>query len=267
MIELLFYLVLFTVGCFAVGGGCLYLFLRFHLRSPESATRWLNSHPVLSSFAEIMQHQGTPLPALEIKPRADADSILLPTNLRLRESPGQLRITLKTGWGRRVIGAMLFLFPAGIAAQLSAKVGSAVTKFDSLDDLRAVPRAIGDEWFVLPFFVGLLYLSVWYLFGSITVSVRDGRLEVRKGPVWWLWLGNLTLRCQDVQQIFHTVVQGEESPPHYFVWALGRRGKTQLLGTPRREHALFVEAQLERHLEIADRPVEGEGSKTWVVIR
>src|SRR5215831_5534636 len=120
LLTLLFFGVLFFLAAGLVAFVFMYLFLRFQLRSPESATRYLNSHPYLSAFALKMKmdpdsvaaahcpHSGgvnivesvaycssCGQPWLEIHQQPALEAIPLPVEIRVRESPGRLTVTVR----------------------------------------------------------------------------------------------------------------------------------------------------------------------------
>lgn len=111
--------------------------------------------------------------------------------------------------------------------------------------------------------VGLwLIYYVAALFANRTViRASPALLEVAHGPV--PWRGNLRMEATGIGQLYCTEkIRRSKNGTRtgYRVEAIlpDNRRKVLVEGLDDADHALFIEQQIERHLRIADRPVEGE---------
>ena len=109
--------------------------------------------------------------------------------------------------------------------------------------------------------VGLTYLVICTFLNKTLIRVSSGELSVRHGPV--PFPGNKTVLAADLKQLFCTqkVHRGKHGCRYsYNVELLKRDGSKLKLVTSLEEldQALFIEQQIEKHLEIADERVPGE---------
>jgi len=123
-------------------------------------------------------------------------------------------------------------------------------------------------WFMSLF--GLLHTAVgiglaWYtlagFLNTTTIRASRGLIEITTGPV--PWRGNATLPTDDIDQIYckEQVSHGKNGTScSYQVLIVTKANvrKPLLKGLPDADQALFVEQELERFLNIEDRPVRGE---------
>ncbi len=126
-------------------------------------------------------------------------------------------------------------------------------------------------WFMSLF--GLLHTAVgiglaWYtlagFLNTTTIRARGGLIEITTGPIpWW---GNTTLTAADIDQLYckEKVSHGKNGTScSYQVLVVTKANvrKPLLKGLPEADQALFIEQELERFLNIEDRPVRGEVSR------
>ncbi len=108
-------------------------------------------------------------------------------------------------------------------------------------------------------FVG--YTALAMIFNTTIIRIGRGALSVRHGPL--PWPGNLTLDTQDIEQLYckEKVSNNKNGTSYtYEVHMMTHRsGRKKLVsGLQDADQALFIEQQIENHLEIKDRPVGGE---------
>ncbi|MCB9746171.1 MAG: hypothetical protein H6741_00820 [Alphaproteobacteria bacterium] len=109
--------------------------------------------------------------------------------------------------------------------------------------------------------VGITYYAVANLVNRSRVDVTAGTLRVRHGPLpWWPMP---TLPARDVEQLYVTrkVRRNKNGTTvTYELRAVTREHAGQLIlgGLDELEQALWLEQELEDHLDIRDRPVAGE---------
>jgi hypothetical protein len=109
--------------------------------------------------------------------------------------------------------------------------------------------------------VGLTYSTLAGFLNRTRVLAGRGVLRIRHGPL--PWKGNRTLSSRDIDQLYciEKVTRGDESTSYrYTVRAQLKTGPEVDLISDLEEsgQALFLEHELERFLDIADRPVAGE---------
>ncbi len=109
--------------------------------------------------------------------------------------------------------------------------------------------------------VGLAYWVLATFLNTTTVSLADGKLAVRHAPLWWPG-GRLALERAEVRQLF-VVEQRGKNGSTFQLCALLRDGRRQVVvrSLPQEADARFLEAKLERLLDLVDQPVAGEVSK------
>lgn len=108
---------------------------------------------------------------------------------------------------------------------------------------------------------GLVYKVLADFLNRTVIRVESGALTLRHGPL--PWPGKKDFRTADFEQFYVTrkVTHGKNgSTTTYQLEALlaGGRRKTIVKGLPEPEHAIYLEQQLEKHLKIVDRPIDGE---------
>jgi hypothetical protein len=110
--------------------------------------------------------------------------------------------------------------------------------------------------------IGLAYGTVAGFLNSTTITVERGHLSVRHGPV--PWTGNRDLPAEDVEQLYcqeHVTHSRNGTTVRYSVQAVAKesRRKIKLVsGLVDRDHAMFIENQVEQKLAITDRRVTSE---------
>jgi hypothetical protein len=113
--------------------------------------------------------------------------------------------------------------------------------------------------------IAIAWVAVANLVNRSWVTIEGGTLRVRHGPMpWW---PRPTLPARDVEQLYCTrkVRQSKNGTSVTFeLRAVTRDHAGQLLlgGLDKLEQALWLEQEIERRLDIRDRPVAGEVSKT-----
>lgn len=117
--------------------------------------------------------------------------------------------------------------------------------------------------------IGLTYFVLAGFLNSTVIRVADGMLSVQHGPL--PWRGNLDVPTDGIDQIYcqNKLHKSRDDDGHtttsmqYEVHAVIGGQKTKLLsGLHEADHALFVEQQLERFLNLEDRLVPGEMTAT-----
>jgi len=104
--------------------------------------------------------------------------------------------------------------------------------------------------------LGLAYTTLATFVNGTRVTVQDGRLVVKKGPL--PWLGNRDLAGSDVQQLF-VVEKSTRNKVTFELCALLRDGtRKSVLSGLERHQARFLEARCEQALGIIDARVDGE---------
>lgn len=117
----------------------------------------------------------------------------------------------------------------------------------------------------IPTFIGifLVYMAAAGLVNRTEIMVSPDGLRVNNGPL--PWYGNIQYDVLDIAQ-FYCVEQIQHSRHHvhyrYHLNALTKDGKKLpvLRHLNEKDHALFIEQELERFLAIEDQPVKGEVS-------
>lgn len=107
----------------------------------------------------------------------------------------------------------------------------------------------------------LIYTTAARFVNWTVVRANTTTLEVKSGPL--PWRGDKSLSSPDIRQLYcaEKITRNKNgTSTSYRVEAVldGNRRETLVTGLTQAEHALFLEQQLERHLKIADVPVEGE---------
>lgn len=109
--------------------------------------------------------------------------------------------------------------------------------------------------------LAITYLAVANLINHSAVDVTAGTLRVRHGPLPWLPMPTLPARAIEQLYVTKKVRRNKNGTTvTYELRAITREHAGQLLlgGLPELEQALWLEQELEAHLDIRDRPVAGE---------
>jgi hypothetical protein len=112
--------------------------------------------------------------------------------------------------------------------------------------------------FVFPVAIGMLvaYWTVACFVNATVVSLSDGILNVRHGPL--PWIGNVIMPVADIRQLYCGVASWNRSP-YVHVKAIMADGTTQtILRWLQRDEGLFIEQQLEDWLGIVPTRVPGQ---------
>ena len=109
--------------------------------------------------------------------------------------------------------------------------------------------------------VGLSYWTLAHLFNHTVVTVSQGKLAVRHGPL--PWRPQPTLATRDIEQLYCTrkVTHGKNGTSvSYALRAVTRdhSGLLLLAGFTDLDQALWLEQEIEGLLDLRDRPVAGE---------
>lgn len=109
--------------------------------------------------------------------------------------------------------------------------------------------------------VGITYTALAGWLNTTRISVDQGKITVRHGPL--PWLGNKDLDGANLKQLYskEQVPKGPNSRSvTYAVHAITAAGKNEKLvsGLESSEQALYIEQEIERHFRIDDRPVRGQ---------
>jgi hypothetical protein len=109
--------------------------------------------------------------------------------------------------------------------------------------------------------VGLTYITLAGWVNTTRVSVDNGKLSVRHGPL--PWIGNKDLDGSSLKQLYskEQTSRGRNSTTvTYEVHAITGFDTNEKLvsGLESSEQALYIEQEIERHLGIEDVPVRGQ---------
>ena len=109
--------------------------------------------------------------------------------------------------------------------------------------------------------IGVTYSTLAGFVNDTRISVEDGQLTVRHGPL--PWPGNRSFQTVDIDQLFteqntHRAKGGQTFT--YRLCAVMKDGRKEVVlsGSDEIDHILFLEQRLEAELGIKDRPVAGE---------
>ncbi len=109
--------------------------------------------------------------------------------------------------------------------------------------------------------VVIAYIALTGWFNRTQVTVGQGRLGVRHGPL--PWPGNKEIDAHDVKQLYgkEKISRSRNSTTvTYELRAVTKSGRTIKLlgGLESQEQAIFIEQKIEKYLRIKDAPVPGE---------
>jgi len=109
--------------------------------------------------------------------------------------------------------------------------------------------------------IGITYTALAGWLNRTRISVDQGKIIVRHGPL--PWLGNKDLDGSDVKQLYskEKISRGRNSTSTtYEVHAITHGGKNVkvLSGLETSEQALYIEQEIERYFRIEDAPVRGQ---------
>jgi len=107
----------------------------------------------------------------------------------------------------------------------------------------------------------LIYTVIAMFLNSTTVKAGQGRIQTRNGPL--PWPGNKMLETHEVEQLYCTEKISHSKNGTSVIYKVeavlkGNRRETLVHDIPDHDQALYIEQQLERHLQIKDVPVAGE---------
>ena len=109
--------------------------------------------------------------------------------------------------------------------------------------------------------IGVSYTALAGWINKTRITVDQGRLSVRHGPL--PWLGNKDLDGTTLKQLYskEKISRGRNSTSvTYEVHALTSSGRNEKLlsGLETSEQALYIEQEIERYFRIEDAPVRGQ---------
>lgn len=109
--------------------------------------------------------------------------------------------------------------------------------------------------------VGITYTALAGWVNTTRITVDQGKITVRHGPL--PWLGNKDLDGANLKQLYskEKVSRGRNSTSvTYEVHVITAAGTNEKLvsGLDSSEQALYVEQEIERHFHIQDTPVRGQ---------
>ena len=109
--------------------------------------------------------------------------------------------------------------------------------------------------------IGITYTALAGWLNTTRISVSQGKISVRHGPL--PWLGNKDLDGSMLKQLYskEKISRGRNSTSYsYEVHAVLSNGKNAKLvsGLESSEQALYIEQEIERYFGIVDTPVRGQ---------
>jgi hypothetical protein len=109
--------------------------------------------------------------------------------------------------------------------------------------------------------VGLTYATLAGFINRTVIRVDQGMLEIAHGPL--PWPGNKSLPAYEIEQVYcqETVHHGKNGTSRTYSVQLilkGNRRETLVKNLTDCDQAIYIEQELERFLNIEDRPVRGE---------
>lgn len=107
----------------------------------------------------------------------------------------------------------------------------------------------------------LIYYVLASFLNTTTIKVSTDTLSIHSGPL--PWPGNKIIDPQSLKQLYckEKVSHGKNGPSYsYSIEAVlhDLQHETLIKSLPSSDQALFLEQQIEQHLQIRDTPVEGE---------
>lgn len=175
----------------------------------------------------------------------------LPSGIQVRSNARELRLVLRWFTPMYIFLAFFSATWIGFLVFWYARARGAPLAFQLFPLLHV---AVG---------IGLAYSTVAGFLNSTTITVERGHLSVRHGPI--PWKGNRDLPADRLEQLYcqeHvTHSRNGGTTIRYSVHAVGkesRRKITLVSGLTDRDHALFIENQVEQKLGIIDRRVTSE---------
>ncbi len=107
----------------------------------------------------------------------------------------------------------------------------------------------------------LLYGTLVGLFNSMVITVNPGQLQIQHGPI--PYPGNITVSSKDIAQLYckeKITYRRRGTSAHCEVYLITKNSKLICLTKNLEdvEQALFIEQEIERHLNIEDQSVPGE---------
>ena len=115
-----------------------------------------------------------------------------------------------------------------------------------------------------PFILLDVTLTYYLLAGFLNrtvISLQAYKLKIRHGPL--PWIGNLKMSTHLVEQLYCQRITHPQKNGYSFTYeviVVLADGKTRKLvsGLPEQDQALYIEQEIEKYLQIKDRPVKGE---------
>ncbi len=146
--------------------------------------------------------------------------------------------------------------------------------FDPFPEMRSGPTLL--QW--LPYIYSSLMVIVTYYFlahtlNRTTITIGQGRLIVRQGPVWWP--GNKSLETAGIRQVFCNYTNEDPPAPRNTMYRMKVLSTFHVNGVadpndevrilsfiPDANIALYLEQEIEKELGLEDRKVPGEIQKS-----
>ena len=193
---------------------------------------------------------GLPTPASGAEEPRPRVKVPMPRGIRVEELGSSLEIRRRWFGPAFVFLAFFCVFWNGFMIVWHAMALSMGAWFMSLFGLLHTAVGVGLAWFTL---AGLL--------NTTTIRARRGLIEITSGPIpWW---GNANVSTDELDQLYckERISHSKNGTNYsYQVLAVTKTNVRQTLvkGLTEADQALFIEQELERFLDIKDRPVRGE---------
>ena len=183
-------------------------------------------------------------------------AISVPTKMTVRKNPHHLQITRKSFdvsyafFTPVIIAYDVFWFPYSYHWYISASAAPNSDTFSFLFPLLSDLLLIASNYALMTVFLNTTTISVT----SNVISVKDGPF-----PIW----GNKRLASKDVLQLYckkENVWNKFYVSTDFSVEAVmdGKSNVTLLFNLKQADQALFVEQEIEKFLNIEDKPIKGE---------
>jgi hypothetical protein len=196
------------------------------------------------SFADQLE------PAEQPRPAAERFAVPMPKGFDVQARTGQLQIVRKWFSGLYIFLTVFTLFWNGfMVVWFTIALTQGIWPMAAFGTLHG---AVG---------IGLLYYTLAGYLNKTVIQVDRRELTITHGPL--PWPGNRRLNPFDLAQLYtreRLHHHRNSTSTTYEVYAILQDGTRQKLlsGLHEIEQALYIEQEIERFLEIEDRPVRGE---------
>ncbi len=193
--------------------------------------------------------------------RIDPDEIPMPASFRVERRPDGMRILRR--WSRSAGAVMAVVSVVLGAASVGMFYGRPTVEFARQAGVNVSHDPMGMA--VGGCAVMLAYAAFAYCINCTRIDVADGRIVIRNGPL--PWIGDDDVRADRIRQLYVREQEKENTDDsvyrYYDLFAEFDDGRRDALirELHERDHALFLEQELERHLGIENRRVPGEVAK------